>query len=106
MRPGDAERAETIARAIQTLPPLQREALILAEYEEMSLEDIASTTEAEVAAVKSRLHRARSRLRQILERGPLADEIAAVWQQIVAFRTDAGAGGSAPETPRARTEEA
>jgi RNA polymerase sigma-70 factor (ECF subfamily) len=60
------ERIETIAKAIQTLPPLQREALILADFEEMSLEDIARTTEAELAAVKSRLHRARKNLRRML----------------------------------------
>jgi len=60
------ERAQTIAKAIQMLPPLQREALILAEYDEMSLEEIARTTEAEIAAVKSRLHRARKNLRRML----------------------------------------
>ena len=60
------ERAATVAKAVQMLPPLQREALILAEYEEMSLDDIAHTTEAEVAAVKSRLHRARQHLRRML----------------------------------------
>ena len=60
------KRDEAVAKAVQALPPLQREALILAEYEEMSLEQIASATQAEVAAVKSRLHRARGNLRQIL----------------------------------------
>ena len=60
------ERAESVAQAIQALPPLQRETLILAEYEEMSLEEIAVVTEAELAAVKSRLHRAREALRRML----------------------------------------
>jgi len=60
------ERAELVARAVMALPPLQREALILAEYEEMSLEDIGLATKAEVAAVKSRLHRARENLRRML----------------------------------------
>ena len=62
------ERLQTVANAIQMLPPLQREALILADYEEMSLEDVASTTGAELAAVKSRLHRARKNLRRMLSR--------------------------------------
>src|SRR5215472_9692536 len=53
------ERAEIIARAIQALPQLQREAIILAEYEDLTLEEIASSTGAELAAVKSRVHRAR-----------------------------------------------
>jgi RNA polymerase sigma-70 factor (ECF subfamily) len=60
------ERAEIVARAIAALPPLQREALILAEYEELSLEDIGRATGAEIAAVKSRLHRARENLRRML----------------------------------------
>ncbi len=62
----DRQRAEAVARAIQTLLPLQREALILAEYEGMSLEEIAQATDSEIAAVKSRLHRARQTLRRIL----------------------------------------
>jgi RNA polymerase sigma-70 factor (ECF subfamily) len=60
------ERSEAVSKAVQMLPPLQREALILAEYEEMSLEEIARATEAELAAVKSRLHRARENLRRML----------------------------------------
>ncbi len=60
------ERAEIVARAVRALPVLQREALILAEYEELSLEEIARATGAELAAVKSRLHRARENLRRML----------------------------------------
>jgi RNA polymerase sigma-70 factor (ECF subfamily) len=62
----DRERADAIARAVRLLPPLQREALVLAEYEEMSLDDIARATQSELAAVKSRLHRARHNLRRLL----------------------------------------
>jgi DNA-directed RNA polymerase specialized sigma24 family protein len=60
------ERAETVARAVGMLPPMQREAVILFEYEEMSLEEIARATDAEIAAVKSRLSRARTNLRRML----------------------------------------
>lgn len=60
------ERGEAVKKAVLLLPPLQREVLILAEYEEMSLEDISKTTGAELAAVKSRLHRARVNLRRML----------------------------------------
>ncbi|HYP07711.1 MAG TPA: sigma-70 family RNA polymerase sigma factor, partial [Bryobacteraceae bacterium] len=60
------EVAELVGRAIQALPPLQREALVLFQYEEMSLEEVARTVGAEVAAVKSRLHRAREKLRSML----------------------------------------
>jgi RNA polymerase sigma-70 factor, ECF subfamily len=60
------ERGEMVAEAVAALPPLQREALILAEYEEMSLEEIGRATGVELAAVKSRLHRARENLRRML----------------------------------------
>ncbi len=60
------ERAEIIARAVQALPALQRETLVLAEYEEMPLEEIARTVDAELTAVKSRLHRSRENLRRLL----------------------------------------
>jgi RNA polymerase sigma-70 factor (ECF subfamily) len=60
------ERADAVARAIQALPALQREALILAEYEDLSLEEIVRATGADLAAVKSRLHRARVNLRILL----------------------------------------
>lgn len=70
--PVGLERGEIVARAVASLVPLQREALILAEYEEMSLEEIAQVTGAELAAVKSRLHRARQNLRKML--APLLQE--------------------------------
>ncbi len=60
------ERGEAVKRAVLMLPPLQRETLVLAEYEGMSLEEIASATAAELPAVKSRLHRARQNLRRML----------------------------------------
>lgn len=66
------ERAAFVAKAIGLLPPLQRETLILAEYEEMSLDEIARATGAELAATKSRLHRARENLRRML--APLWEE--------------------------------
>jgi len=60
------ERSKAVAAAVQALPPLQREALVLAEYEELALDEIARVTEADLAAVKSRLHRARQNLRRVL----------------------------------------
>ena len=69
-RPIEVERsevAELVGEAVRSLPPLQREVLILAEYEELSLEEIARTVESEVGTVKSRLHRARENLRRMLE---------------------------------------
>lgn len=67
--PANRERGDIVAQAVSALPPLQREALVLAEYEEMPLQEIAALTGADLAAVKSRLHRARENLRRML--GPL-----------------------------------
>jgi len=64
--PVQGERAEIVGAAVQALPPLQREALILAEYEGLSLEEIAGAVNAETGTIKSRLHRARQKLRRIL----------------------------------------
>lgn len=60
------EIADLVGSAVQSLPPLQREALVLFEYEEMSLEEIARIVDAEVGAIKSRLNRARENLRLML----------------------------------------
>ena len=61
-----AERAEIVGRAIAALPAAQREALILHQYEELSLEEIARVTASEPGAVKARLFRARESLRNRL----------------------------------------
>lgn len=60
------EAAVAVRRAVEDLPPLQREALVLFEYQELSLVDIAAVCEVDVGTVKSRLHRARERLRRTL----------------------------------------
>lgn len=64
----EEERARLVREAVLALPPLHREALILAEYEELELGVIAEIVGAEVGAVKVRLHRARRKLRAALER--------------------------------------
>ena len=61
-----SEVQDAIVEAIGTLPDTQREALILAHYEQLPLAEIARILEIEVGAVKSRLERARARLREIL----------------------------------------
>lgn len=62
-----AERSELVRRAIADLPALQREAIVLFEYEDLPLEAIAAIAGAEVGAVKARLSRARESLRKRLE---------------------------------------
>ena len=61
-----SELREVIARAVTQLPEGQREALILAHYEQMPLAEIARVMEIEVTAVKSRLQRARAHLKETL----------------------------------------
>ena len=63
----DEELANQVRDAVMTLPPLQREALVLFEYEELSLNEIAVVTQSDVGAIKARLFRAREGLKRILK---------------------------------------
>jgi RNA polymerase sigma-70 factor, ECF subfamily len=60
------EMADVVAGAIAELPETQREVLLLAHYEQLSLAEVAEITQVEVTAVKSRLQRARATLRETL----------------------------------------
>jgi len=62
----DEELATQVREAILSLSPLQREALILFEYEGLSLSEVAEIEGTDVGAVKARLYRAREGLRRIL----------------------------------------
>jgi len=64
----DDELANKVAGAISSLPPLQREALVLFEYEELSLAEIGEIVGVDANTVKGRLFRAREKLRSKLER--------------------------------------
>lgn len=56
-----------IANALDRLPPQHREVIILVALEEMSYREVAEITGVPVGTVMSRLSRARSALRNILE---------------------------------------
>jgi RNA polymerase sigma factor (sigma-70 family) len=77
----EGEVSEAVQAAIGALPILQREALILFEFEELSLEQVAAVAGCDAGTVKSRLHRARARLRKALApcwgrmRGLTAEEV-------------------------------
>jgi RNA polymerase sigma-70 factor (ECF subfamily) len=60
------EIGTAVAGAVAGLPALQQEALILFEYEGVTLEELAQIVAADVGTVKARLHRARARLRRSL----------------------------------------
>ena len=62
----EQETSALVQDAVLSLPIGQREALVLFQYEELSLEEIARILNVEVGTVKSRLHRARERLRRAL----------------------------------------
>ena len=62
----NADLGAIVARAVRALRPLQREVVILAEYEGLTLAEIARAVDADVGTVKARLHRARENLRLML----------------------------------------
>jgi RNA polymerase sigma-70 factor (ECF subfamily) len=57
---------ETLQRALDELPTVFREALVLRELEGMSYKEIAEVTSVSMGTVMSRLARARTHLRQSL----------------------------------------
>jgi RNA polymerase sigma-70 factor, ECF subfamily len=60
------EISSAVGDAIAGLPHLQQEALVLFQYEGLALGEIAQIVGTDVGTVKSRLHRARERLRREL----------------------------------------
>lgn len=64
----DNELASEVEQAIAALPPLQREAIVLFEYEDLTLAEIAAVVGADSNTVKARLFRAREKLRYRLDR--------------------------------------
>lgn len=58
--------AEALARAIQSLPPGQREAVELLKLRELSLKEAAAATGSSVGALKVAMHRAMASLRRAL----------------------------------------
>ncbi len=58
---------ELISKAIEKLPPIHREVLHLAYYEEMPYEEIAKILDIPVNTVKTRVFNARKKLLRIIE---------------------------------------
>jgi len=61
-----ADVTEAVQAAVSMLPVAQREAIVLFEFEGLSLEEVAAVSGCDTGTVKSRLWRARQRLRQAL----------------------------------------
>lgn len=76
-QPADAALAETrrlraVLDAIDRLPGLERQALLLAGLEELSSAEIAAVLERSESAVRALLFRARTRLKERLKKGGYA----------------------------------
>ena len=69
----DHELRHDLAMAIDSLPPLYREALLLRDFEELTIEEISQRLGVTREAAKSRLHRARNLVREYLSPRTSAD---------------------------------
>jgi len=63
----DRERLRRVLEAMRQLPVAEREALVLAVDRELPYQEISAIVGASVPAVKVRVHRARMRLKSLLE---------------------------------------
>lgn len=72
---GEAAR---LSRALAELPAEQREAIVLFEVDGYTLDEVAELVGSSVAAVKSRLARGRTRLREQYQKIEAADEAGAI----------------------------
>ena len=61
-----AARSPSLARALASLRPADREVLLLFAWGELSYDEIATALDIPVGTVRSRLHRARARVRSAL----------------------------------------
>ncbi len=62
------QRDEGLRKALASIPPDQRQILVLRDYLDLSYADIAGVLDIAPGTVMSRLHRARMALRGVLER--------------------------------------
>lgn len=66
---GDFQQSEIIRHAIRELSPEQRDTIILHDVQGFSEEETAQRLSVSTGTVKSRLHRARRKMRQTIEQG-------------------------------------
>ncbi len=64
--PAPGPDAGELLSALQSLPPSQRELLVLLQEQEWSYDELAEITGSTISSVKSRLFRARTELKKIL----------------------------------------
>jgi RNA polymerase sigma-70 factor (ECF subfamily) len=64
------KKTEQIDRALATLPPVDRELVILFHKEEHTYQEISEIMDMPITTIKTRLHRARKRLSSIVHEKP------------------------------------
>jgi len=82
---GDAEQAakhacnhnlrEIIKRALQEIPPQQREVIIMKQYEELKFHEIAEILDTSVNTAKSRMYYGLSALRNVFKQWNITEEL-------------------------------
>ena len=60
--------SRAVAAAVDSLPPEQREVIVLKEYQGLTFLEIAQALDVPISTVKTRLYRGLGQLRQRLER--------------------------------------
>ena len=63
----DTDEWLRLARALETLPPMRKAAIVLRFYEDMSEADIAAVLDRPIGTIKSDIHRGLAKLRPLLE---------------------------------------
>ncbi len=63
----ERQLSEPVAKALAALSPDQRQVVILADIEEYSYQEIAEIVGCSIGTVRSRLHRARTQLRKLVQ---------------------------------------
>lgn len=69
------DRTAVVWKALEMISPKMRSVLVLFEIEGYSIEEVSSTLGISRGTVKSRLHYARRKLREVLESGPMKGRI-------------------------------
>lgn len=67
----DMERRQVIREALDKLPQMQRDVVILRFYHQLSLREIAKITDSKIPTVKSRLRQSMGKLRELLDKEEL-----------------------------------
>ncbi len=93
------EVADALERALAALPEDQRAVVLLSDVHGLPYEDVAAATGSALGTVKSRLSRARAKLRQALTDDPAAAEL---FDRFVRMQGDGTRPGGAPTVAEPR----